>query len=121
MNKKRIALWAVATLLAIVFTLVGLSKITGPSALGWAKRFSGWGYPAGTSFAVGVVEMVIAMGLLIPAVRRSASIVLIFVMMGAAITHVLHGEFARVIPPTIFSALAAFLQSEGSSNKSARS
>ncbi len=107
MIKLRRALgWACAILLAAAFVGIGLSKLGGPSALRWATRFEHWGYPASARYLVGALEILGGAGLLIPKWRRAAGAILVTLMIGAAGTHAVHGEFPRLIPPLVLGAIA---------------
>ena len=53
---SRAAFWTITGLLAVIFVMIGLSKLAGPSSVRWADRFTHWGYPAGSHYVVGVVE-----------------------------------------------------------------
>ena len=106
MKKRDITLWIVAIVLAVVFILIGLSKVTGPSSDGWDRRFQNWGYPASAAFVVGVFEIAAGVALLLPKTRRAAAAVLIVIMAGAVFTHLIHAEYARVIPPIVFGICA---------------
>ena len=103
---SRPAFWAITIFLALIFVKVGLSKLTGSSSVGWAARFHNWGYPAGSHFAVGVVELLSGIGLLLRPSRKPAAVTLIIVMTGALVTHLIHGELPRIIPPLILGTLA---------------
>ena len=105
------ALWACAIVLALVFVLTGMSKLQGASAVGWAERLAGWGYPANSGYVIGVLEIAGGVGLLIPRWRRAAAAVLVAVMAGALVTHAIYGEFPRLIPPLVLGGLAFLLYS----------
>ena len=105
----RIAVWACAILLAVAFVFVGMSKLRGRSAVGWAERFAQWSYPANASYVVGVFEILGGLGVLIPKWRRAAAAILVAIMIGALCTHVVQGEFPRIIPPLILGGLAFLL------------
>jgi len=83
-----------------------LWKLGRPSAMRWSARLAHWGYPRGAERVVGVLEILGGLGLLIPKVRRPAAVTLIALMIGALLTHLFHGEFARVIVPLILGGLA---------------
>jgi uncharacterized membrane protein YphA (DoxX/SURF4 family) len=109
LNRSRVLVWIVwtcAIVLALAFVLVGVSKLGGASGVRWSARFTGWGYPAGTSLAVGVLEILAGLGMLLPRWRRPAATILIVLMTGAACTHALNGEFSRVVPPLALGGLA---------------
>jgi uncharacterized membrane protein YphA (DoxX/SURF4 family) len=92
----------------VVFLAVGISKLEGASAMRWAARFAHWGYPATARYAVGMLEIVGGLGVLIPWWRRAAAAILVTLMIGALCTHVVHGEF-RAVPPVVLGGLAFLL------------
>lgn len=87
---KTIGLWALTLLLVLMFFMVGLDKFT---SHGWMERFANWGYPDHFLYVIGVLEMLGAVGLLIPRLAGYAAGGLIVLMIGATITHLVHGEF----------------------------
>jgi len=107
----RAAMWACASLLAVAFVLVGLSKLAGPSAMRWSERLAHWGYPAGVGYAIGLLEVFGGFGLLIAKVRRAAAATLIALMVGACLTHLVHSEPLRLMPPLILGGLALLVYS----------
>ena len=109
MNVSRIARWICAALLAVVFVLVGISKLAGAPAERWSERFSHWGYPAAVRPVVGVIQILAAICVLVPKTRRVAAATLAATMAGALATHVVHGEFPRTLPPLVLGALALFV------------
>ncbi len=102
----RPAVTALVWLLGIIFVLVGVSKLVGPSALRWSERFLRWGYPAGAVRIVGIVEILSGLGMLVPKSRRVAAATAAGLMLGAACTHLVSGEVVRVISPLILGGLA---------------
>ena len=108
-SRRGLAIWIATILLALVFVLVGSSKLAGPSAVRWAERFVNWGYPRIAVRLVGTLEIVAGIALLVPRARRRAAAVIVATMMGALMTHLVHGEFSRVIPPLVLGGLAFFL------------
>lgn len=105
-NRARVLLWICAIVVAVVFVLVGVSKLAGASGIRWNGRFTGWGYHAGTATVVGVLEILGGLGVLLPRWRRTAAMLLVALMLGAAGTHVLHAEFPRLLPPLVLGGLA---------------
>ncbi len=99
-----IALWIVTALMTIFFAMMGLPKVLGGG--GWAGRFAAWGYPPRFVILVGVGELAGAALLLIPSLATLGGAGLAVIMLGAAATHLLHGESARVAVPLV---LCAFL------------
>src|SRR5262245_27815291 len=84
------AIWALAIFLALAFIRAGVSKLAGGEAVRWAGRFAQWGYPSKAHYVIGVLELLGAVGLLIPKCRRAAAALLITIMVGALGTHAFH-------------------------------
>ena len=103
---RRTAVWTVAIVMGLFFVLVGLSKLAGPSATHWALRLSRWGYPPASRYVIGGIETLAGLGLLLPLPRRFAAVALIVVMVGAFVTHLVHGEFVHLLPPLILAGLS---------------
>lgn len=108
---RLIAMWTLAAVTGLFFVLAGFSKLAGPSAAAWALRLAHWGYPAASRYAIGGIEILGGLGLLVPPLRRLAAVGLIFVMVGALLTHLLHAEYLRVLPPLILGGLSYALYS----------
>lgn len=105
----RAAVWACGVLLAVAFVFSGMSKLAGPSAMRWAERFAGWGYPDNAQYVVGVLEVLGGLGVLIPKWRRGAAAMLVALMIGALGTHAVNAEFPRLIPPLVLGGLALLM------------
>ena len=105
----RIATLSANIFLTVVFVAVGVSKLKSPSAVRWSERFEHWGFPAEASYVIGVFEVLSGIGMLIPQWRQAAALSLSVLMAGALITHIINGEFLRVIPPLCFGGLASFM------------
>lgn len=96
--------WILQFLLAAFFAIQGIVKLTGSSA--WVSRFTGWGYPDGFYFAVGLAELLGAILLLVPKTTKFGAVLLIVVMAGATATHAVHRE-PQVITALVLLALLA--------------
>jgi uncharacterized membrane protein YphA (DoxX/SURF4 family) len=110
-----VALWIIAGLLAAVFAAAGLMKLAQPkeklvaSGLGWAEDFS-----AGTVKAIGALEVLAAVGLILPAVLDIvpvlvplAALGLVLLMAGAILTHARRKENQMIVVNLVLLALAA--------------
>lgn len=93
--------WVLAVLLAAFFGLAGVGKLTGSAT----EMFAGWGYPAWFALAIGVVETLGAIALLVPRTTRFAVYLLTAVMLGAIYTHIANGEAGELARPLIPLAL----------------
>jgi uncharacterized membrane protein YphA (DoxX/SURF4 family) len=110
-----IALWIIAGLLAVVFLASGAMKLTQPkrklaaSSFGWVEDFS-----AGTVKAIGTLEVLAAVGLILPAALDIAPVLvplaavgLVLLMLGAIITHLRRHEAQAIVVTLPLLALAA--------------
>lgn len=110
-----VVLWIIAIVLAVVFLGAGLAKITRPkdalaaSRMGFVEDFS-----PGTIKAIGVAEVLAAIGLILPGITGIAPILvplaasgLVLLMIGAIITHVRRKELPMVIGNVVLLILAA--------------
>ena len=112
-----LALWIVAGVLAAVFAATGtLNLVRTPeklvaSGLGWAGDFS-----ASTVKLIGVLELLGALGLILPAVLHIAPVLvplagvgLAVTMVGAAVVHGRRKEMPMVAGNVVLLALALFV------------
>lgn len=111
-----IVLWIVAGLLAAIFLLAGLMKVSQPKEklatnMAWVEDFS-----PGQVKAIGLVEILGAIGLILPAATGIAVILtplaalgLALTMLVAAIVHVRRKEFPMVAINLVLMALALFV------------
>lgn len=111
-----IGLWVAQILLAAAFLMAGVMKVSTPieqlaaqmpwvsGAMGGAVRF------------IGIVEILGALGLVLPTVTRIlpkltplAAAGLLLTMISAALTHILRGEYSAVLPNLLLGGLATFI------------
>lgn len=96
--------WAFQILLAALFVVIGTAKFMDPT---WARNFARWGYPDGFYMVIGVLEAIGGLSLLVPRLASYGASMLGVIMIGASLTHAIHGESARVTPPLLYLALLA--------------
>ena len=112
-----LVLWIIAGLLAAAFAAAGLMKLTQPKAklaasgMAWTEDFSD-----GQVKGIGAVEVLGAIGLILPAALGIAEILtplaaagLALTMVGAAITHLRRGEGSMVPINVVLGGLAVFV------------
>jgi len=111
-------LWIVAALLAAVFLAAGATKLAqSKDKLGanpnmaWTEQFS-----PGMIKMIGLLEVVAAIGLILPAVLDIVPVLvplaatgLVLLMIGAAVTHARRKENQAVVMNVVLLALAAFV------------
>ncbi len=112
-----VVLWIIAGLLAAAFAAAGLMKLTQPkpklaaSGMAWTEDFSD-----GQVKGIGAVEVLGAIGLILPAALGIAEILtplaaagLAITMVGAAITHLRRKEGSMVPINVVLGGLAVFV------------
>lgn len=91
---KSIVAWVFMILLGLFFVLQGVAKLLPGSP--WPEMFANWGFPGGFFAAIGVVELVAGIAMVVPRTRLVAAATLSVVMFGAAATHVVHVELPNI-------------------------
>ena len=112
-----IVLWVVAGVLAAAFLASGLMKLSQPrkrladSGMAWTEDFSD-----GAVKGIGALEVLGALGLILPAALDIVPILvpiaatgLALVMLGAAVTHARRKENQMIVVNVVLLALAAFV------------
>ena len=104
---KSIVIRVLTALLAILFLIFGVSKLMGLEMM--VNNFIRWGYPSWFLYVVGGLEVLGAIGLMLPQFRRYAAMGLIALMLGAIFTHIKAGEMSQVINPLIHALIAGLI------------
>jgi hypothetical protein len=113
-----LSLWIVAGLLAVVYLLSGAGKLIVPKEKlatapggGWVEDFS-----AGSVKAIGALEVLAAVGLVLPAAPGIAPVLvplaaagLVLIMVGAVITRLRRHEPKAMVADLAYLALAGFV------------
>jgi uncharacterized membrane protein YphA (DoxX/SURF4 family) len=112
-----IVLWVVQILLALAFLMAGTLKAMKPpdklsARMTWVKAMK----PQQIVRLIGILEILGAIGLVLPAVTGIlpwltpvAAIGLVLTMIGAVILHTRIGEASRIAPNIVLLLLAAFI------------
>jgi hypothetical protein len=113
-----LALWIAAGLLAAVALLGGITKTFVPKDKLAAHDGGRWTRNASTGFikTLGVLELLAAVGLVLPAVVGIAPVMVavtalcwVLLMVGAMITHGRFGQYKLVLVNVAYLAIAAFV------------
>jgi putative oxidoreductase len=96
-----------AGLLALTFLTTGVSKLASipPSP----ENFARWGYSPSFMLAIGAVEVLGGVALLVPRVSAVAAAALLVTMLGALRTGIVHGEPLHVALPLVLVVLLSIL------------
>ena len=110
-----VTLWILQVLLAVVFAFAGVTHFLPPEALPESARGMAE-MPAGVPYFIGAVEILAALGLILPGLTGIqtrltplASAGLILVMVGAIVWHVQREEFPNIVLNVILAVIAAFV------------
>jgi putative oxidoreductase len=95
-------LWLFQVVLAAMFLGAGVAKFSAPA---WARMFARWGYPDYFYLVIGILEVAAGIALLVPRTAAPAALLLIVIMIGAGLTHALHGELHRLPQIVIMTTL----------------
>ena len=96
---KNIVAWVLALLLAGFFVFAAIPKVTSdPETL---TNFKRWGHGANFMMVIGVLEILGAIGLLIPRIWYLAALGLMGLMGGAAYTHLTVTDPISAMVPSI--------------------
>jgi uncharacterized membrane protein YphA (DoxX/SURF4 family) len=107
MRKLAVVLtWGLQILMGVMFVALGTGKFNDP---GWARSFARWGYPEGFHFVIGVAEALGGLALLVPRFVPYGAALLMAVMLGAVLTHAVHGETNRLMVPLVYTALVGLV------------
>jgi uncharacterized membrane protein YphA (DoxX/SURF4 family) len=104
---KNIIILILAVILALAFFGAGISKLLGADMQ--IKNLESWGYPLWLRFPIGLIEMVLAIGLVIPGFRKITIYGIFIWTIVAIITHVQAGQANMIGGPILFSVLAAII------------
>ncbi len=94
-------------LLAIIYLSTGVSYLIGAETK--ISNFESWGYNTGFMYVLGAIEIIGAIGLLIPRTRFLAVLGLATVMLGAIGTHLINGEYLFTLLPLVLLILLGFV------------
>ncbi len=112
------ALWIATGLLAAVALFGGITKTFVPKEKLTAHAGGEWTRDASTGFVrtLGILEILAAIGLVLPAVLRVAPVMVavtaacwVLLMLGAMITHGRLGQYGLVLLNTAYLALAVYI------------
>jgi uncharacterized membrane protein YphA (DoxX/SURF4 family) len=88
-----------SVILGLFFVALGGAKLAALDM--FVAQFQAWGYPTWFVYVVGFAEIIGGSLLFIPSARVIGAVVLILVMIGAAGTHILAGQWVSAIVPVV--------------------
>jgi hypothetical protein len=113
-----LALWIVAGVLAFAYLVGGASKLIMPKEKVATFRGGGWveDFSAGSVRAIGALEVLGAVGLVLPAALDIAPVLvplaalgLVMIMVGAVVTRIRRHEVMFMVGDLVYLALAGFV------------
>lgn len=111
-SKQNTIFYIIVLAVAIIYIVTGMRKIIGVESV--VNDFKSWGYAPLFMRLIGTLELLGAVGLLIPKSRIPAMGGLVGVMLGAIGTHIINGEYYALLLPTVLLLLliSLFLMSQ---------
>lgn len=104
------SLWLAALISASVFWAAAVAKLSGSMN----HQFEAWGYDARLALVIGVVELLGAIGLLLPRTAGWSALGLGVLMLAAVGTHLTHGDaVAALLPAGLLGLLTLVLWGRG--------
>ena len=97
--------WTLSVILAGVFLLAGVPKVLGTAPVGF-QAAAMQGFPSGMRIVVGLVEVICAIGLLVPPVATVSAACLALLMVPAAATQYMSGQAGLWVPILVLALLA---------------
>src|SRR3712207_9313044 len=97
-------IWVLSIALAAIFLIAGVPKLLGFEAVGF-DAVAMHGFPRWVQLIVGVVEVLGAVALLVPATATFAALALAFVMVPAALTQYARGDGLIWVPIVVLALL----------------
>lgn len=82
---KTILVWVLRVVLALTFAISASGKLDPTGNI--AAAFTRWGYPIPMMVAIGVVELIASVALLVPRATTLACTILSLTMAGSVVTH----------------------------------
>ena len=104
---KNLIAWILTVLLAFVFIGSGITKLLGVEMQ--IKNLESWGYPLWFRFPIGLTEIALAVGLLIPRFRKLTIYGIFIWTISAVITHLQAGQANMIVAPILFSVIAGVI------------
>jgi len=102
---KNVITWILAGILALALFGAGITKLLGVEEQ--IKNLESWGYPLWFRFPIGLTEIALAIGLLIPGYRKITVYGIFIWTIAAVITHLQAGQSNMIAGPVFFSVVAA--------------
>ncbi|MEO9804541.1 MAG: DoxX family protein [Reichenbachiella sp.] len=98
--KRNTIAWIFQVLMGVLYIIASSGKITSQPEV--IASFNDWGYPYGFYLIIGGLELLGGVLLFYPKTAGYASVILIAVMIGAALTHIVHNEGFVVLKPVAY-------------------
>ncbi len=99
MKPKVVVPWILQVFLAFLLLSAGGMKLAGGEQM--VESFHQWGYSEGFLYFIGGAEVLGAIGLLIPRLSALSAVGLMVIMLGAAYTHLAHGDGISATLPAL--------------------
>lgn len=100
--KRNTIAWIFQVVMGVLYVIASAGKVTSQPEV--ITNFDLWGYPYGFYLIIGGLELIGGVLLFYPKTAGYAAVILMAVMIGAALTHIVHDEGLIVLKPLIYMA-----------------
>lgn len=99
--------WALTVLMALIFLGAGFAKVTGQEAM--VQAFTVYELPTWFRIAIGGVEIIGGIFLIIPAFSGMASFGLSIIMIGAIATHAMYDPASKLLTASVLFIILTYI------------
>jgi uncharacterized membrane protein len=107
LKSKVIISWILSGMLALAYIGAGSSKLIGADSQ--IKNLQSWGYPLWSLYPIGIIEIGLAIGILIPGFRKITIYGIFIWTIAAVVTHLQAGQASFIGAPILFGVVAAVI------------
>ena len=108
MSKSRnIATWVITAIMTAVFVAAGFAKVSGDEMM--VEAFTTMGLPDWFRIAIGSLELLGGVLLLVPALAGTSAFGLSIIMIGAISCHVMFTPISQALPALVIFALLTYI------------
>ena len=108
MSKSRnVATWVITVLMALAFIGAGFAKVSGDEMM--VEAFTSMGLPDWFRIAIGSLQLVGGVLLLVPAMTGASAFGLSIIMVGAIACHIMYTPISQGAPAMVLFALLTYI------------
>jgi putative oxidoreductase len=106
-KSRNIATWVITVIMTAVFVAAGFAKVSGDETM--VEAFTTMGLPGWFRIAIGSLELLGGVSLLVPALTGTSAFGLSIIMIGAVSCHVMFTPMSQALPALVILALLTYI------------